>query len=121
MSFTDKTLSCKIKGDINACTAIMCLLALNAFLALPAFGEASPIEDNSGNVRLVLSAGEYSIIKDESGFDLIQMEGFDLASSPGNPILPHKVYNVLVPPGTIGPDLKFEIISADIQELEGTF
>ena len=106
--------------------AVICLLALNAFLALPAFGDTppmdtSPVDADSGKVRVVLSAGEYSIIKDENGLDVIMMDDFASTTSSGDPMLVHKVYNILVPPDAIGTDLKFEIVSADIQILEGTY
>jgi len=112
---------CKVKGIPNPCRAVFCLLVLWALFILPAFGAPSPIEDASGKVRVTLNAGEYSITKDENGFEVIKMEGFTSTLSPGDPMLPHKVYNVLVPPEAIGSGLKFDIVSADIQVLEGTY
>lgn len=121
MSLTDRTWSCKKKGDSSACAAVIFLLALNAFLALPAFGELFPVEDDTGKVRVILNAGEFSITKDDDGFDVIIMDDFASTTSPGDPMLVHKVYNVLVPPDAVGADLRLEIVSTDIQVLEGTY
>jgi len=116
-----------IKGSLrttairSVCIAVICQLALNAFLALPAFGDTPPVDADSGKVRVVLSAGEYSIIKDESGLDVIMMDDFASTTSPGDPMLVHKVYNVLLPPNAIESDLNLEIVSADVQVLNGTY
>jgi hypothetical protein len=106
--------------------AIICLLALLAFSASPAFGDTPPVDTppvgaDSGKVRVVLSPGEFSIFKDEKGFDVIAMDGFASTTSPGDPMLVHQVYNVLLPPEATGADLKIEIVSADVQVLEGAY
>ena len=111
---------CITTGILRAKETILGLLLISALMLLPAFGEPTPIND-SGNVSVVLYAGEYNITKDEDGFDIIQMEGFTEANSPGDPILPHRVYNVLVPPEANGSDLSMNIVSADIQVLNGTY
>ena len=76
---------------------------------------------NSGSIRFTLSAGEYEITKDEDGFDIIQMEGFPLAVSAGDPMLPHKVYNILVPPDILWSSLDVRIISTKTRTLEGAY
>jgi hypothetical protein len=111
----------RMKVDSNACTTVIFLLALNAFLALSAFGEQVSVDNEDGKVRAVLTAEEFSIIKDEDGFDVIMMDNFSSTNSPGDPMLVHKLYNVLVPPDAVGADLKLEIVSADIQVLEGAY
>jgi hypothetical protein len=118
MSLADRTWSFKTKGRSNACAPVIILLALNAFFAHSAFGELAP---DDGKVRVVLNAEEFSIIKDDDGFDVIMMNDFAATTSPGDPMLVHKLYNVLVPPNTIGEDLKLEVVSADIQVLDGTY
>lgn len=107
--------------SLSACMAIFSLLLLNALLISPALGQTSPEESDSGKVRVVLNAGEFSITKDENDYDLIHMDGFTLANSPGDPLLPQQFYNILVPPEAIGPGLRLEIVSADIQVLEGIY
>ena len=74
-----------------------------------------------GKVRMVLEAEELSIAKDEEGFDVVAMEGFASTTSSGDPMLVHRVYNILVPPEAVGAELSMEILSADLQVLEGTY
>jgi len=113
--------SCKSEYDLKACTAVLFLVALNAILITSAFCEMSPFEDDTGKVRAVLTAEEFSIIKGDDGFDFIMMNDFASTTSPGDPMLVHKVYNVLVPPDAAVEDLKLEVVSADVQVLDGTY
>ena len=77
--------------------------------------------DNTISMKLTLDAGEYKITKDDNGLDVIQMEGFSSTVSPGDPMLPHKVYNILVPPDAIWSSLRLNIISAETHVLKGTY
>ncbi|WP_428401083.1 hypothetical protein [Methanocrinis sp.] len=61
-------------------------------MALPALlGDTTTVDDDSGEVHAVLSAEEYSIIKDEASFEVIMMDGFASTTSSGDPMLMHKV------------------------------
>lgn len=100
---------------------ILGILMLNTILIVPAYGDMPPEDTDSNKVRVVLSAGEYSIIKDNDGFDFIMMNDFASTTSPGDPMLVHKVYNVLVPPDAAVEDLNLEIVSADVQVLDGMY
>ena len=71
--------------------------------------------------RLTLNAGAYSIAKDKQRFDIIKMPGFDSSGSPGDPQLPHKIYNILVPPDTILSSLRLHIIQVEPEILEGIY
>ena len=71
-------------------------------------------------MRFTLGTGEYDIEQGEGDLDVTQMEGFSSILSPGDPMLPHKVYNILVPPDAIGSSLELKIISAETRVLEGT-
>ncbi|MDF0593836.1 C25 family cysteine peptidase [Methanotrichaceae archaeon M04Ac] len=79
------------------------------------------MDDDYGKVRIVLEAKDYSITRDERGFDVIMMDGFASTTSSGDPMLVHKVYDVLIPPEAVGEELKLEIVSAEVQVLDGTF
>ncbi len=107
----------------GARVAVMCLLSLFALFASPALGEGDmPSDDlDPGRVRVVLTAGEFSIFKDEDGLDVVTMDGFASTTSPGDPLLVHQVYNLLIPPEAIGSDLKIEIVSAEVEVLDGTY
>ncbi len=74
-----------------------------------------------GTVRMVLEAGELSIAKGGEGFDVVAMEGFASTTSPGDPLLLHRVYNILVPPEAIGEELTMKVVSQDVEILEGTY
>jgi len=78
-------------------------------------------KDNAGSMTLTLYAGEYAITQDKESLDVVQMEGFSATTSPGNPMLPHKVYNIAVPPDIIWSSLKLNIVSAETSVLEGTY
>ena len=78
-------------------------------------------KDNAGSMTFTLYAGEYAITQDKEGLDVIQMEGFSSTTSPGDPMLPHKVYNIAVPPDIVWSSLKLNIVSAGTSVLEGTY
>jgi hypothetical protein len=72
-----------------------------AILTLSATGAWAGEDTNDGGGTYTLNAGEYELSTDENGFDILQMEGFPLAVLPGNPMLPHKNYDILVPADAI--------------------
>lgn len=125
MSLTDRTRSGTRSLRANCvpagCTAAILLLALNAFLISSVFGGLPPMNEDYGKVRIVLEAKDYSITRDERGFDVITMEGFSSTTSSGDPMLVHKIYDVLIPPEAVGEELKLNIVSAEVQVLDGTF
>ena len=45
----------------------------------------------------ILTAKNFSI-KEKNGYHIIKMDGFNTYNSPGNPILPYKIYDIIVPP-----------------------
>ena len=73
------------------------------------------------NNTFTFSAGDYTIAKNDAGQDIIQMTGFSPNISPGDPMLPHKVFNILVPPDIIWSSLSFNVVSADTVVLDGTY
>jgi hypothetical protein len=90
--------------------------------AMPAQGGVGNYsKGDTSNIRVTLTAGKYNIIKDESGLDVIQMGDFSSTDSPGDPMLPHKVYNIIVPPDVIGSSLQLKVVSAEIRTIEGTY
>ncbi|HPY72807.1 MAG TPA: C25 family cysteine peptidase [Methanothrix sp.] len=108
--------------------AVIFLLSLVG-LSAPEDGGPSPVgpeppsdsDLSGGKVRIVLEAGELSIAEDGEGFDVVAMEGFASTTSPGDPLLVHRVYNVLVPPEAVGSELSMEVVSQEVQVLEGTY
>ena len=83
--------------------------------------EAQPVESTQGPKTLTLSAGEYITTGDNDGFDVIEMEGFDSYSSPGDPMLPHRVYEILIPPDADSSSLELKVISRNSHTLDGMY
>ena len=106
-----------VAGEMSKLTPIA-LVILSMLLAIVT---ASGCTVAGSSINLTLVAPEYQITKDENGLDVIQMEGFSSTSSPGDPMLPHKVYNILLPPDIVWSSLKLKIVSAQTSTLEGTY
>jgi hypothetical protein len=71
--------------------------------------------------RVKLDApGSYKIVQDGT-FNVIQMESFAMTDSPGDPMLPHKVQDILLPPDVIDSTVKLNIVSVKTRLLEGTY
>jgi len=97
-----------------------CLLVALVVLTL-ATGVA--LADTVGRVVVKLEAFPpvgYDITQ-ENGFAAISMEGFGMTSSPGDPMLPHKVQDILLPPDVIDSTVKLRIVSAQKRTLDGTY
>ncbi|MBN2098973.1 MAG: hypothetical protein JW753_05180, partial [Dehalococcoidia bacterium] len=72
-------------------------------------------------VTWALCAGEYEIEREADGHDTIRMDGFSSAILPGTPVLPHRTYDILLPPDATNLNLKLEILSSRSRILEGTY
>jgi hypothetical protein len=71
--------------------------------------------------RVKLDApGSYKIVQDGT-FNVIQMESFSMTDSPGDPMLPHKVQDILLPPDVIDSTVKLNVVSVKTRLLEGTY
>jgi hypothetical protein len=70
---------------------------------------------------LTLNAGKYEISEGGNGFDVISMEGFSLSSSPGDPVLPYRVYDIAVPADADLSSLEVKVISEEKSTLGGTY
>ena len=106
--------------------AVVSLALVFPAVGLPVTGSARaeddmPARGNTGSMTFTLDAGPYTITKDEDGLDIIHMEDFLSTSSPGDPVLAHKVYNIAVPPDIVWSSLKLDIVSAETTVLEGTY
>jgi len=83
---------------------------------------SSAVPDNVMNsISLNLDAARYRINTDATGLSTIEMEGFPNASSAGEPMLPHKVYNILLPPDVIWSSLALDVVSNKISTIEGLY
>jgi len=86
--------------------------------------QASELQEDtspSDTITLTLQTPPYQILEDGDGFDIIQVEGFQLTGAPGAPALPRKVYQVAVPPTTASGSVRLEILDTQITQLSGTY
>jgi hypothetical protein len=67
------------------------------------------------------TGGEYQITQSVDGVDIVKMEGFSTSISPGNPMLPHKMYNILLPPDVVWSSIQVRLGSARTQLIDGIF
>lgn len=107
-------------SSINGTDFVQNSVSTNTY---PSFGQLESLSpsDATGNVTVELMPENYNISKESNGFDLIYMNNFSALLSPGDPILPLKRYNILIPPDAQGSGIKLEIVSSEMQVLEGTF
>ena len=75
----------------------------------------------AGTMEFLLECGPYQIQKDAQDHDFIDMKDFVPGGSAGNPMLPHRIYNIAVPPDIIWSSLNFKIIDTEMEQLEGTY
>ena len=81
----------------------------------------SGLASTDGNVTVTLNAEKYNISKDNSGYDIIVMDQFSDRVITGDPMLPQKTFDVLLPPNIDMASLRLNIISTDAQVLDGTY
>jgi hypothetical protein len=75
----------------------------------------------AGEITFTLKAGDYQISTDKEGFDMIKMEGFTSMASPGDPVLPIKIYNIAIPPDIYFESLQLSIIDATSEKSLGNY
>ncbi len=69
--------------------------------------------NGSGSVSITMSAGELKLIGNR-----IKMEGFRDFASPGRPIVPAKIYHILIGPGQKFRDIEIKTINQEIKPLD---
>ena len=86
--------------------------------------QASELQEDTSppdTISLTLQTPPYQVLADGDGFDIIQIEGFNLTGTPGAPALPRKVYQVAVPPTAAADSVTLEILDTQIAQLPGTY
>jgi hypothetical protein len=76
---------------------------------------------SAGVTTHTLGASTYRLVKDKSGYDRIEAEGFHTRFSPGEPLLPRNIYNIAVPPNASLESVKLKIVSSTPRVLEGAY
>jgi hypothetical protein len=72
-------------------------------------------------ISLNLVADSYEIMKDREGYDRITIEGYRPMGVPGEPTLPRKNLNILVPPDIDWDSLKLTVVNSEKEVLMGTY
>jgi len=132
---------CINKAKLLACFPVLLLFLQTAVPAAPYNGDvdgltllvefpdkpatipkaADAAQGSTGSIRLTLSfKGGYNLAQKDA-FDAIQMEEFPLTSSPGDPMLPHKLHDILLPPDALESTVELNIVSAKTCTLDGTY
>jgi len=60
-------------------------------------------------VNVTIKSGQYQIIREKNG-EIVRISGFDQTNSPGDPILPQKVIDVIVPPNVDWRTIQIELV-----------
>jgi len=76
---------------------------------------------NPQSIELNWTTPPYQIMRDAQGFDWIQVMGFEQIASSGSPSLPHKVYNISLPPNVQWDTVRVDVISSQVVDLPGTY
>ena len=93
-------------------TNILKMLLLAALIATPAAAAEIP---TPASIVLTLEAPEYQLNQLEGGFTLIRAQDCSSDGLPGEPVLPHKMVDVALPP-----DVSFESLTVSIGETKVT-
>ncbi len=88
---------------------------------VPAAVKGDGTESTAQSITVNLTSENYSIIRDKDGLDTVRMEGFSSYTTPGKPMLPHKAYNILLPPNVIPSSLELKLNWAARRILDGQF
>ena len=76
---------------------------------------------NAETISLNIVVNPYEITKDQAGYDRVAIAGYRLGGLPGDPMLPSKVFNVLVPPDIVWDTLKLAVGNVETEILSGSY
>lgn len=101
------------------CLDIWLILALFGLIVF--FISMNGLASTTGTTTVTLEAETYNISKDNSGYDVIIMDQFSDRVKTGDPMLPQRTFDVLLPPDVDLSSLQLKIISTKTQVLDGTY
>ena len=110
----------KIRLGLALSLCLVVALLTSAFPQFPAAARTQPQESPAAFVELTLELPPYSITT-EQGLHTIDVEGFSTLVVPGYPVLPRRLYDVLIPPDVIPGSLQLEIVGTDSETLPGVY
>ena len=110
------------KSRVGVRPFITCLLAVLMLLAQAVMLLPLPVmaAGPAYSFDITLSAGPYSVISAADGLQALRMDGFVPMASPGDPVLPHRAYNILLPPAVQPASVSLSVIKEDREPLAGS-
>jgi len=75
----------------------------------------------AGVTAFTLKPGPFQIVKDREAYDQVLMDGFGDAGAPGEPVLPRRVLNLLVPPDVDWESLELVVTDSAWEAIPGTY
>jgi len=87
---------------------------------LPGRGNA-PGAGREGSLVVTLKAGEFEFDQNPDGTRTVRMRGFRLRGDPGEPLLPFRIYSLLLPPEASPDGLRAEVVSSRTRSLPGPY
>lgn len=90
------------------------LLFFSQILSFPSIARTS-----QSAIFITLNSDVYQIVRQNDGYDKVDMKGFSNLGNPGQPVLPHKLERIALPPGTIYDGL--EIVEVNEKTISGNY
>jgi len=72
-------------------------------------------------ISINLEAGSFKSSQDADGLHRFSMDGYEIRGGPGNPKLPSKVFNILIPPDIIWDSLELVMVESQSEILPETY
>ena len=76
---------------------------------------------SADTLSLTFKADAPQLAKDASGYDVPRLTDFSMSAVPGRPMLPHRVFNIALPPDADWASLRLTVTAIDEQKLPGFF
>jgi hypothetical protein len=108
-------------SPIPRCHSTLLRVPVVALLALSCFLTISWQSAWAGSVSVTLRTGTYAIGRDDQGLDEITMADFNPSCDPGNPKLPSRIFNILLPPGADLTTLSLSLRDPEPVDVPGHF
>jgi len=83
------------------------------------FGFVLVCSGSAESISVTLKTGSYKITQEKDGYEFIKMEAFTTATVPGRPVLPHRIYNIAVPPDIEWESLELVLSTVEEEKLAG--
>lgn len=98
-------------------------MRIRSFLLAAMFGMVLALAGVAGaeTLKYTLNTGPYASTPDGGGFDRVTVEGFNLRGAPGDPLLPVKEYNILLPPDADFSTVRLTVAHLVSEDLPGSF